>query len=617
MRKLPKKKVPVDQETETRVEDKDWRTEVPPALASDANLKRLADPRYTIPSYGTILDQEEDVIMPFRADICPPVQHSILEYVGNTPRTESGHSCFLAVLGPRQCTKTTTAGLALSTKVQYSPGTQGVTIADDAERAKVLFEAIMFNYLRLPAEIRMPQVNTLAQTLLNMVHGGKYRALTSGYSGNAGIGRGIAYTHISEGPFHKDFGGFWNKFFPAVANRKNSALIMESTPGAMSEPSAAIYRDLMAEARQGIGRWKYVFAPFWTSILNERPWNKDWVLSLDEQRLLELYGRKDGGNPSAPRQHYFLSLENLAFLREVRVMDPKIKKDPDLLWVFYPKDDVSCWHVIGSAAFPSHAMESLLHRSGGVDSLVPWRPADGCYMEYEEPIDGAIYVMGVDPSGWGSGDPSSFQVGVVWKDEIRQVAEFETNKMTPQQVAQEVIRVAKRFNDAEVFCESNGVGAGVLAVLEMAHERGKLKRLHYYNRGKPGVPNSVPRHSEALGYLVDAALTVEQGGTNTLVIRSVNLQAQLGTYRQDKAVQQGSKSLIMQGTTTAGGRREKHHWDRVSAFLWMVYGATFQKQRMQPRSGPEAPRMLSREEYLRPVHKKRKSSALVRPRKKR
>ncbi len=45
--------------------------------------------------------------------------------------------------------------------------------------------------------------------------------------------------------------------------------------------------------------------------------------------------------------------------------------------------------------------------------------------------------------------------------------------------------------------------------------------------------------------MVDAALDVSQGGSATLVVRGVNLQSQLGTYRQDKAVQEGSKTLIV------------------------------------------------------------------------
>lgn len=605
--------------SEANDDEKDWRVRVPPALADEANLKKLSDPRRLLPHYGTVVDMESDTVMAFRSDICPIVQDSIINYVANPPRMESGHTKFLAVVGPRQCTKSTTAALALAGKVMYSPGTQGVTIADEQDRADTLFESVMFNYQNLPTSIRMPQVNTLAKLRLNMVHGGRYKALTSGFSGNVGLGRGIAWTHISEGPFHKDFGTFWNKYYPAVNNRKNAAVILESTPGAMSEPSAAVYRDTMAEARQGIGRWEYVFAAFWNSILNERPWRKEWTMSIEELRLMEIYGRKDGGNNSAPRQPHFLSLENLAFLREVRVMDSKIKKDPDLLWVFYPKDDVSCWHIIGNSAFPTHAMESLLIRSGGVEALVPWRPTDGCYQEYQEPRSDGIYVIGVDPSGWGSGDPSSFQVGEVWSDEISQVAEFETNTLTPPQVAEKIIEAAERYNDAEVFCESNGVGAGVLAVLEMAHNRGRLKNLHYYAKGKPGVPNSVPRHADALGAMVDAALDVSQGGSATLVIRGVNLQSQLGTYRQDKAVQEGSKTLIMKDTSTRGGRREKHHWDRVSAFLWMVYGAREQNQRKKPNFGPVSPKLMTtRAEYLNTIPRsQRNSSALVRPRKKR
>lgn len=567
--------------------DKDWKLKVPVALADDANLEKLRDPAFFLPNYGTVLDQEYDVSIPFKAGLCPPVQHSILKYTSELPRTESGHTKFLAVVASRQTTKTTTAALALSCKAMYNPGSQGVTIADDQDRADVLFEGVMYNYSRLPDAIKMPQLNTTAVKHLKFPHGGSYRALTSGFSGNTGLGRGIAYTHISEGPFHKDFASFWTKYLPAIINRKNAAVIVESTPGAMSEPSSPAYRDLMAEARQGIGRWAYVFAGMWTSRLNERPWNKDWKLSLEETRLLELYGRKDGGNMSDPGNTYVMTLENLAFLREVRVMDPKIRDDPSLVWVFYPKDDISCWHVVGNSAFPSHAMESLLVRSGGADALVRWEPADGMYQEYQAPRSDAIYVIGVDPSGWGSGDPSSFQVLEVWADEVRQVAEFESNRLTPPQFAQVIIGTARRYNDAEVYVESNGVGGATLAVLELAFEGGKLENLFYYTKNKPGVPNSVPRHDEALAALVAASLDVGQGGNGTLIIHGVNLQAQLGTYRQDKAVQQGVKTLILKGTTTSSGRREKHHWDRVSALLWAMYGVQFQKLKSKPRFGPD------------------------------
>tara|TARA_R110002153_G_scaffold6562_3_gene30256 strand:+ start:1895 stop:3733 length:1839 start_codon:yes stop_codon:yes gene_type:complete len=563
-----------------------WRLGVPPALADDKNLKRLSDPAYFLPNYGSVLDQATDLEIPFNAGLCPPVQHSIIQYCSELPRDDAGFTKFLAVVASRQTTKTTTAALALSAKAMYNPGTTGVTIADEQDRADVLFESVMYNYSRLPEAVRMPPINTTAVKHLRFPHGGSYRALTSGFTGNTGLGRGVAWSHISEGPFHKNFAAFWTKYLPAVINRKNAAVIVESTPGAMSEPSSPAYRELMAEARQGLGRWAYVFAGLWTSRLNERPWKKDWKLSLEEIRLLELYGRKDGGSMSEPGNIHVMTLENLAFLREVRIMDPEIRRDPSLLWVFYPKDDISCWHVVGNSAFPNHAMEALLVRSGGESSLIRWQPEDGMYQEYHAPRNDALYVIGVDPSGWGSGDPSSFQVLEVWSDEVRQVAEFDSNLLTPPQFAAKIIEVARYYNNAEVFVENNGVGGAVLAVLELAYDSKKLVNLFYYKKDRPGVPNTVPRHDEALAALVDASLDSRSGGRGTLVVRSVNLQAQLGTYRQDKAVQQGTKTLILKGTTTASGRREKHHWDRVSALLWAMYGVQFQQSRTKPSFGP-------------------------------
>jgi len=593
----------------TAAEHDDWRRKVNKTLRDPDSLTKLSDPGFWLPQYGTILDQETERELAFRSDICPRVQHSIISYVRDAPRMDSGHTKWLAVIGPRQCTKSTTAVGALLPKVLYTPGTQGVTIADEQERADTLFEAAMFHYLRTPKSIRMPQLNSNAVRQLNLVHGGKYRALTSGFSGNTGLGRGVAWTHISEGPFHKDFATFWNKYYPSITNRKEAAVILESTPGAMTEPSAASYRDLMMDARQGLGRWLYVFAPFWTSLLNERPWPRDWKMSKDELDLMELYGPKDGGPLSRPRTVDFLTMENLAFLREVRVMNSKVRKDPGLLWVFYPKDDISCWHQVGSSAFPGHAMEDLLRRSGGATSLIEWIPTDGMYMEYQEPRSGAIYVIGVDPAGWGSGDPAAFQVLEVWREEVIQVAEFSSNVLDPKQFAHVVAQAARHFNDAHVFCENNGVGAGTIAILELLADKRELKNLHYYKKGKPGLPMTASRHKSMMAKLVDMSLSKLQGGDGTLVIKGRNLQAQLSTYRQDKEVQRGNQSQILRPTSVGAGRREKHHWDRVSAFLMAIEGVEHVPARRKPRTDVSQLPPLTPQTWNQIIAKTRSSSA--------
>lgn len=557
---------------------------VPRELKDPDRLAELARPDFYLPNHGHVLDQATDMIIRFRHDICPAVQHSILAYVSSPPRQASGHTKFLALVGARQTTKSATTANCLLSRVQYTPATKAATIADEEARADALFEHVMLTYNNTPKGLRFPTRNTRASRVLNFVHGGSYSTFTSGFRGNTGLGRGIAFTHISEGPFHKDFGGFWNKYYPAVANRKNAAVVVESTPGAMTEPSSAAYRDLMMEAKQGLGRWLYVFAPMWTSILNERPWRPDWRLSNDEIALMTLHGPKDGGPISRPKDVRFLTLENLAFLREVRTMDPKVRRNPELLWVFYPKDDISCWHISGNSTMPGHAMEAMLRRSGGPENLVEWRPQDGCYQEYHPPQAGARYVIGADPAGWGSGDPSSFQVLEVWADAIVQVAEFSSNTVDPHQFAMAIVAAAARYHNAEVFCENNGVGAGTVTILEVEQDKGNLRNLHYYKRGTPGVPMSKPRHEEALGLLIDMALDKAQGGRGVLEIRSHNLHAQLSTYRHDKSVEKSKTAAILVPDEPGAHRRQKHHWDRVSAFLWACYGVQFQPLRDRPRT---------------------------------
>lgn len=554
--------------------DFDWHQKVSETLRDPRALAQLADPRFTLPRYAFILDQESDRELAFRADICPPLQHTILSYIADPPRMDSGHTKILAINGPRQSTKSTTTAIGIATKVAYTPGTLAATLADNQPRADELFGHAMFMHQRLPEAIRMATYTTTAVRSLNYVHSGRYQALTAGGSGNAGLGRGVAFSHVSEGPFHPDFASFWNKYWPAITNRKNAATILESTPAPMSEPSAEAYRDTMMEAREGRGRWLYHFSPFWHSILNERPWDPTWSLSKEELALLEIHGPKDGGPLGRPKDWRFLTLENLAFLRETRIMDAKIRRDPDLIWVFYPKDDISCWHTVGGAAFPSHAMDALVRRSGGAHSLVRWAPEDDCYMEYQEPRDDAVYIIGADPAGWGAGDQASFQVLEVWTDRIVQVAEFSSNTVNPKQFAEAIVEAAARFNNADVVCESNGVSGATLALLQLAEENKRLRKLYYYAKGKPGVPMSTRRHEDAMGALLDYSMDPKDGGEGLLQIRSQGLQSQLTTYKQDKVVEPGIKTQILVPGEPGKRRRQKHHWDRVSAFLWAIYGVS-------------------------------------------
>ena len=77
----------------------------------------------------------------------------------------------------------------------------------------------------------------------------------------------------------------------------------------------------------------------------------------------------------------------------------------------------------------------------------------------------------------------------------------------------------------------------------------------------------------ALGFLIDALL--EQ-----LAIFDEETLDQLSSYRRDKEVALKDFSRILNPDKIGDNRRQKHHWDRVSALLWALFGARFLNLKM-------------------------------------
>ena len=227
--------------------------------------------------------------------------------------------------------------------------------------------------------------------------------------------------------------------------------------------------------------------------------------------------------------------------------------------------------------------------------MVPWNPSDNRYMEYESPKADAVYVIGVDPAGFGSGDQASFQVLELWAEEWIQVATFSSSEADPPEVARYILEAAKRYNNAEVVVENNGVGAGVLSILEIASDyngivlvdpkgterRFHLKNLYYHKRGSarsaPGIPASKRTNSEAMAAMIDALM-------DRLVLNDAETVEQLRSYRRDKELEDSEKFKLLKPGKTGRGRRSKHHWDRISALLWACLIARDLPVRYKPKT---------------------------------
>ena len=544
---------------------------------------------------ATIVDQSTGDVVPYDPDkVAPHLQRSLLNYVSNTPKDDNGFNKWLVVLGSRQCGKSMVSALALYYHTAFRPGSTAAIIADLKERAEELFRYIINNHKYLAEEVRPATIPNRESRQLTFDErmGGKIKAL-SAESGNLGIGRALDFTQLSELPFMADAAGLWNGLYPAIVNRAEASLIMESTPAPMSKPSAAWYRDMCMAARQEGGRMDFLFSPFYASILCERKWNKSWHLEDHEHELLNQFGPKNGEPISAPKQWRYLTLENIAFMREVLRDDAEVRRHPELFRVFYPTDPTTCWVQAGGGAIPSHALTRHLTRI-----VVPWKPVKG-YQEYESPEASAIYVIGVDPAGLGGGDQASFQVLKLWADEWTQVACFASNMHDPYTVARTVIETAKRFNDATVIVENNGNGLATIMPLTAATDSGgtiirnsqgtekryHLKNLYYHklagNAGvRAGIPASGKTKQEALNYTIDALM-------DKLVIRDELTLEQLQSYNRDAETAASEKWGILNPGRSMRGRRDKHHWDRVSALGWAIYAARVMPVRFRPKTADE------------------------------
>jgi len=489
-------------------------------------------------AYGQIQDQSTGAAIQFDPHkITNKLQSTILSYYSNPPKTADGQTKWLVLLGYRQAGKSLTAELAAYAKTAYTPGMDHVCIADTRERAEYLHRRVHFTHARWPEQLRTPTSATreVRQLSFDPSRGGKMRVL-SGESGSVGIGQSPDSFHGSELPFWSDPEGQFSLIYPSMINRNHSLMVLESTPLNAGD----WWNDQCDDAKRGSGRWVYAFFPFWDGKLNRRAWNKDDRLTIEELRLMDKY--QDRG----------LTRENLAFRRFVMNTDAQIRREPALFRVFYPFDDISCWISNNRAIFGEHLLKK--HRDRRMEK---WSPS---YMEYEAPEEGAIYVIGVDPAGHAARDHASFQVLKVYEGEWTQVACY-ADHTEPILFTKKLLEVAEKYNRAKVVIESNGVGAATIALSKQAG----YGNLYYEKPYKAGLTSTSKKLEEMIGWLQDAL-------TDELVINDEDTFSQLCTYRHDKRTETSVVSEMLSGKVGTK-RRQRHHWDKISALQLAVVAA--------------------------------------------
>jgi hypothetical protein len=526
--------------------------------------KKLVDPAYSLHRFGKIINQRigsETAYDPHA--ITHKLQATIISYASTPPRTEHGQVAWLALLGYRQGGKSTSAEAAFYPKAAYIPGHDHVCIADTRERAEYLHSRVHIVHDRWPREIRTPTIpysETRKLTFApyrDQLIGGSMRVL-SGWNETAGIGQSPDSFHGSETPFWKNAGKAYNYLIPAMINRDNAYLISESTPAPADAPSVEYWKELCQDAKLGMGRWIYAFFPYWDGKLNSRPWPEGAALWGEEINLLNKYG------------HLGMKKEHLAFRRLMLETDKEIRRHPELFDVFYPRDDVTCWISSTKGVIPKHAITR--HAEG---DLLPW---EGPYTEFEAPESGATYVIGVDPAGYAARDHAAFQILKVWDGEWTQVAAF-ADHTDPVAFTEALVKAHRRYNNAKMGVEITGVGTAVVALLQA---KGLTSKMYYRKAYRPGISSNAKTNNQHLGWVIDALM-------DTLVLRDEDTVHQLTSYGNDKTVERSVKSETLNSGRSDRLRRERHHWDKVSALIFAVVTARSINQRSKPSPDGDTP----------------------------
>lgn len=159
-----------------------------------------------------------------------------------------------------------------------------------------------------------------------------------------------------------------------------------------------------------------------------------------------------------------LTLAQIGFRRQIRANFQGLARQE------YAEDAESCFMASGDSYFEITAIDARLQ---SVRDPVE-REHNGDLEIWLAPQAGKQYLLAVDPAGGGSdGDYSAIQV--IDFGTGMQCAEFASH-MGGLELAQYVVGLAHRYNDAWVVVERNNIGSGVLAYLEASCRYERLYR---------------------------------------------------------------------------------------------------------------------------------------------
>lgn len=386
---------------------------------------------------------------------------------------------WVMVVKYRQAKISTALALSLLGHVEYTPGIQGVFIAERYDTAETVWNRASYAYGNQPPETKIPLFDGTGASnrMMRFKHNGAIRVISGGGKAPA-IGNSPDRIVVTEYPDVPDHDNFNVHFFPTVNKRPNARVAFEHTPGSFQ----SVPHTMWLKALEGKGRFHPIFLKWWLdpSIVPIDEQGKptscaSLVPTNEELRLIEVM-------PGVTKAH-------LQFRRDA--LDTEFHGDVFLFDHKYPKGPYDGWISSTNPAIPMQALQWLMTSAKTVKDHT-----EHIYEDPEEDSD-CPYLITCDPAGWGeTGDPSAVTVWNAW--DRREVATW-SGREDPGQLAQRLMKLQKRYGvkRTQVAVESNK-GECLSALRAYG-----CPNLYNHSEHQPGFPASTQTNADALTDLVD------------------------------------------------------------------------------------------------------------------
>ena len=536
---------------------------VPTAAPSrEEILGRLRDDwAFWAPNVAKIINTAQEVI-PF---VPKPAQLRIWEAM--VAQQAAGRPIRIIVPKARKEGVSTMAVSMLVQRATQRPNHNAISVAQDKETAGELLQMATVMHSLLPDTKEWPIKPQIVNKARRKELGFGNPSRVAQASGDLGLnsrlvadtanefeaGRGFTYhsVHCSEPAFWADAKRKLTSLLNAVPDDPGTLVILESTSNGHNH-----WRQLCMDALDGNNDFTLVFLAWFEEPQYVRPFLSDeergeFIESIgtgpygdEEPDLVEQYGctpeqlhwrrwaiaNRAQGDLRIFHQEYPSTLEQSFLSTGRHVFNQEFVAKARRVAEESPKPE--------KGGLEATAHKTIRHRYGAVDVPVgpKWVPKQGDWLVWKMPVEGAQYVIAVDPAGdevMDADERAMHAVQVIDHRTREQVAELEMQG-DADQVAVQIYLAALFFNRAWIAIETTG-GWGLSMVRRIFHD---FRHPFVYKRRKADSPSD--SQEDRLGWdtnrtskviLEDGAREMLREGTHG--IRSTRLVRQFTTYVKD------------------------------------------------------------------------------------